>query len=76
VKQAPKNIGSDTMDSDKEFSELGSPSSERAPKKSIKTYRVDILKMTDFYLRVKVANIRKMLTPNESLDKELCLDPK
>ena len=31
--------------------------------------------MKDFYLKIKIANIRKVLTENESLNKELCLDP-
>ena len=30
----------------------------------------------EFYLRIKIANIRKRLAENESLNKEICLDPK
>jgi len=39
-----------------------------------RAYRVDILSIKDFYLKVKIANIRKILTENESLNQELCLD--
>ena len=35
-----------------------------------------MLKFKDFYLRVKIANIRKRLVENESLNKEICLDQK
>lgn len=34
------------------------------------------MKFKDFYLKVKIANIRKRLTENESLNRELCLDRK
>jgi len=40
-----------------------------------RTYRVDILAIKDFYLKIKIANIRKVLTENESINRELCLDP-
>ena len=40
-----------------------------------KTYRIDILNVKDFYLKIKIANIRKNLHENESINKELCLDP-
>lgn len=40
-----------------------------------KTYRLDTLSVKDFYLKVKIANIRKNLQENESLNRELCLDP-
>lgn len=33
-----------------------------------KSFRVDMLKTSDFYLKIKVANIRKVLTANESLN--------
>lgn len=39
-----------------------------------KTYKVDVLAIKDFYLKIKIANIRKHLRENESLNKELCLD--
>ena len=39
-----------------------------------KVYKVDIMKQKDFYLKIKIANIRKTLEENESLNKELCLD--
>ena len=39
-----------------------------------KVYKVDVLAIKDFYLKVKIANIRKNLQENESLNKELCLD--
>ena len=49
-------------------------------KEKIKTkkreFNIDVLKFKDFYLRVKIANIRKRLVENESLNKEICLDPK
>jgi hypothetical protein len=61
--------------SEKEFLAEGDSSTPIQSPRKTKTYRVDTLKMSDFYLRIKVANIRKMLTPNDSLDKELCLDP-
>ena len=37
---------------------------------------LDTLKFKDFYLRVKIANIRKRLTENKSLNEELCIDKK
>ena len=40
-----------------------------------KSYRVDILAIKDFYLKIKIANIRKTLTENQSINQELCLDP-
>lgn len=49
-------------------------------KEKVKTkkreFHLDVLKFKDFYLRVKIANIRKRLVENESLNKELCLDQK
>jgi len=41
-----------------------------------RAYRVDILPIKDFYLKIKIANIRKVLTENDSINNELCLDPK
>lgn len=41
-----------------------------------KTYRVDTMVIKDFYLKIKIANIRKTLVENESLNAQLCLDPK
>lgn len=32
--------------------------------------------MKDFYLKIKIANIRKTLDENQSLNDELCLDRK
>ena len=40
-----------------------------------RAYRVDVLTIKDFYLKIKIANIRKVLTENESINRELCLDP-
>jgi hypothetical protein len=40
-----------------------------------RTYKVDLLQIKDFYLKIKIANIRKILTENESINRELCLDP-
>jgi hypothetical protein len=40
-----------------------------------KVYRIDILQVKDFYLKIKIANIRKNLHENESINRELCLDP-
>ena len=49
-------------------------------KENIKTkkrdFHLDVLKVKDFYLKIKIANIRKKLTENESLNMELCLDKK
>ena len=49
-------------------------------KQHIKTkkreFHLDVLKIKDFYLKVKIASIRKTLKENESLNKELCLDTK
>ena len=49
-------------------------------KEHIKTkkreFHIDVLKVKDFYLKIKIANIRKKLTENESLNMELCLDKK
>ena len=39
-----------------------------------RSYRVDVLMIKDFYLKIKIANIRKHLRENESLNQELCLD--
>ena len=44
-------------------------------KTSTKSYRVDQMKVKDFYLKIKIANIRKTLEENKSLNLELCLDP-
>ena len=48
------------------------------PKQEVKTsqrvFRLDLLAVKDFYLKIKIANIRKVLTENESLNRELCLD--
>ena len=41
-----------------------------------KTYKLDALPFKDFYLRIKIASIRKKLTPNVSLDRELAIDRK
>lgn len=40
-----------------------------------RTYRIDTLAQKDFYLKIKIANIRKTLAENESINTELCLDP-
>jgi len=45
-------------------------------KTSAKSFKVDQIKVKDFYLKIKVANIRKTLDENKSLNLELCLDPK
>jgi len=45
-------------------------------KTSKREFHMDILKFKDFYLRIKIANIRKRLSENESLNRELCLDHK
>jgi len=45
-------------------------------KTSAKSFKVDQIKVKDFYLKIKVANIRKTLDENKSLNFELCLDPK
>jgi uncharacterized protein YqcC (DUF446 family) len=49
-------------------------------KEHIKTkkreFYIDTLKFKEFYLRIKIANIRKRLTENESLNNEICIDPK
>lgn len=37
---------------------------------------MDTMTFKEFYLRIKIANIRKRLTSNESLNKEICLDSK
>ena len=41
---------------------------------AFRTFKVDLLSVKDFYLKIKIANIRKVLTENESLNRELCLD--
>lgn len=41
-----------------------------------KSSKIDTLPFKDFYLRMKIASIRKKLTPNESLNLELCVDRK
>jgi len=40
-----------------------------------RVYKLDTLAQKDFYLKIKIANIRKTLTENTSLNTELCLDP-
>ena len=49
-------------------------------KENIKTkkreFNIDVMKVKEFYLKIKIANIRKRLTENESLNMELCLDKK
>lgn len=49
-------------------------------KQNIKTKKreffLDTLKFKDFYLRIKIANIRKRLVENESLNNAICLDKK
>lgn len=40
-----------------------------------KMFKVDTLAVKDFYLKIKIANIRKTLQQNTSLNSELCLDP-
>lgn len=49
-------------------------------KEKIKTKKrefvLDVLKVKDFYLRIKIASIRKRLTENASLNDELCVDLK
>ena len=42
---------------------------------SKRKYKFQTLSQKDFYLRIKIANIRKVLTENVSLNSELCLDP-
>jgi hypothetical protein len=39
-------------------------------------FTVDTLLVKDFYLKIKIANLRKTLQENASLTAELCLDPK
>ena len=47
-------------------------------KEHIKTkkreFYLDTMKIKEFYLRIKIANIRKRLTENESLNNEICID--
>lgn len=49
-------------------------------KENIKTKKreffIDVMKFKQFYLLIKIANIRKRLTENESLNNEICLDKK
>ena len=49
-------------------------------KEQVKTkkreFYLDVMKFKQFYLLIKIANIRKRLTENESLNAELCLDKK
>ena len=49
-------------------------------KEKIKTKKrefvIDVIKVKDFYLRLKIASIRKRLTENVSLNDELCVDLK
>jgi hypothetical protein len=37
---------------------------------------LDVIKVKDFYLRLKIASVRKRLTENSSLNEELCVDAK
>ena len=39
-------------------------------------FHLDVMTFREFYLRIKIANIRKRLSENESLNKEMRLDPK
>ena len=49
-------------------------------KEKIKTKKrefvLDVMKIKDFYLRMKIASIRKRLTENTSINDELCVDVK
>lgn len=49
-------------------------------KEKIKTQKrefvLDVMKVKDFYLRMKIASIRKRLTENASINEELCIDVK
>ena len=49
-------------------------------KEKIKTKKrefvLDVMKVKDFYLRMKIASIRKRLTENASINEELCIDVK
>lgn len=49
-------------------------------KEKIKTkkrdFLLDVMKVKDFYLRMKIASIRKRLTENTSINDELCVDLK
>ena len=49
-------------------------------KEKIKTKKreffLDVMKIKDFYLRMKIASIRKRLTENASINDELCVDVK
>lgn len=38
-----------------------------------KTFRVDTMPLKDFYFKIKIANLRKTLVENESLNREMCL---
>lgn len=40
-----------------------------------RTFRVDTMPKKEFYLKVKIANLRKSLVENQSLNEEMCLDP-
>lgn len=40
-----------------------------------RSFRLDLLSVKDFYLKIKIASIRKNLSENQSLNKALCLDP-
>lgn len=49
-------------------------------KEKIKTKKrefiLDVLKIKDFYLKMKISSIRKRLTENASINEELCVDVK
>ena len=45
-------------------------------KTSSKVFLVDTMAIKDFYLKIKIANLRKTLAENTSLNQQLCLDPK
>jgi hypothetical protein len=40
-----------------------------------RTFKVDTMPFSEFYLKIKIANIRKTLEPNKSLNHEMCLCP-
>lgn len=49
-------------------------------KEKIKTKKrefiLDVIKIKDFYLRIKIASIRKRISESQSLNDELCVDKK
>ena len=40
-----------------------------------RTFKVDTMPKKEFYLKIKIANLRKTLVENRSLNEEMCLDP-